>query len=140
MEDDRHILQKGTFSKGRNKLIAVHCRHQDVRDDQVRFVFFGDFQPFPAVTGFNHLMAKRGQQGDVELAGLHVIINDQNLGFDSHSRTLSRHFVPDTPILEKRFLDRGKKGVIVKRLLEKSFCSTFECTLLVHTWVAGTYH
>lgn len=76
VEDHRDIFQQRMLAEGRNELVAIHGRHQDVGDDEVRLSEPCLSQSLFTIARFNHLMPGGRQQGYVELASIFIIIDD----------------------------------------------------------------
>ncbi|MNM31227.1 hypothetical protein D3C81_417990 [compost metagenome] len=77
VEDDGHVGQRGVFMHARDELVAIHVRHEDVGDDQVRPLGAHDVERIGAVGRFQQAVAAVAQQGCEEFAVQHMIIDDQ---------------------------------------------------------------
>ena len=78
IKDDGHVGQRGIGMHARDEFVAVHVRHEDVRDDQVRPLGAQYFQRVGAIGRLQQAVAAVAQQCCQEFAVQHMIVNDQD--------------------------------------------------------------
>src|SRR5262249_24216318 len=78
-DDDRYEPRVGIIFENFAGFEAIHDRHHDVQEDEVRPFLLHLQQRFLAIGGFHNLIASRQQQGFQQLDLLHLVNHDEDL-------------------------------------------------------------
>ena len=81
IKNDGHVGQRGVLVHARDEFIAVHVRHEDVGNDQVRALRAHQFQRVGAIRRLHQAVAAVAQQGGEEFAVQHMVIDDEYAGY-----------------------------------------------------------